>query len=176
MSTSLKNAALDILHQLIDFVHQLPDELYAKPLPILSGHTIGKHTRHIIEFYECVLKGESIGVINYDSRSRDSRLEADTLFCKHKLHQIISLVESVSSDKNLTLQICLFAGSEPVLTQTCLFRELIHTIEHTIHHMAILKMAVSSLDVSVKLPPCFGVAPSTLQYQASGTSPDVNSL
>ena len=46
-------------------------------------------------------------------------------------------------------------------------RELAYNIEHAIHHMAIIKIAVNTVFPRVQLPQNFGVAYSTVRYQKS---------
>ena len=57
----------------------LPDEIYAKPLNILTGSSIGQHIRHIIEFYHCLLSQANKSVVNYDLRKRNSLIEKSGL-------------------------------------------------------------------------------------------------
>jgi len=45
------------------------------------------------------------------------------------------------------------------------FRELQYNIEHAIHHMAIIKIAIGACFTEVELPANFGVAYSTVRYQ-----------
>ena len=42
------------LKELIDLLHQLSNEEYSKPCPQLSNASIGEHTRHIIELFQCL--------------------------------------------------------------------------------------------------------------------------
>ncbi len=51
----LKSASTDMLVQLTEVIGQLTDADYARPLPVLSGNTIGKHVRHILECYELLV-------------------------------------------------------------------------------------------------------------------------
>jgi hypothetical protein len=167
MDTSIKIASLHIINQLIDFLEQLPQHLYTTPLLLLSDSTIGKHTRHIIEFYECVLFSANTGTVNYDARTRDIHLETDKLFCIDKLHHLANFIGKINGDTPLKLQMSLSATEAPVQTETSFFRELMYTMEHAIHHMAIIRIAIKSTNSSIELPVSFGVAFSTLQYQAS---------
>ena len=47
------------------------------------------------------------------------------------------------------------------------YRELSYNIEHAIHHMALLKVAVKQTLTYISLPENFGVASSTIRYRAS---------
>jgi hypothetical protein len=50
---------------------------------------------------------------------------------------------------------------------TTVARELFYMLEHTVHHMAIIKMAVVNENLNIDIPENFGVANSTIQYQKS---------
>ena len=58
---SLKAASNDILMQLAEVVDQITSAEYARPVDVLSGNTIGKHVRHILEFYELLLHSAQTG-------------------------------------------------------------------------------------------------------------------
>ena len=69
----------EALHDLINVLQQLPGQkLYAAPCEALSNATIGQHTRHIIELYQCLIAGYGAGEINYDDRKRNTLYENDT--------------------------------------------------------------------------------------------------
>jgi hypothetical protein len=167
MNTSLKIASENIINQLIGFLQQLPDQLYTTPLPLLSDNTIGKHIRHIVEFYECTFSGTNTGTVNYDLRLRNVHLETDKVCCIEKLQHITGLIRAVNEDTYLNLQMSMATSEAPLQTGTSLYRELVYNIEHAVHHMAIIRMAIRSANFPVELPDSFGVAFSTIQYQAS---------
>ena len=56
---------------------------------------------------------------------------------------------------------------DSVKIKSSLERELAYNIEHAIHHMAIIKIAVQTVFPKVKLADNFGVAFSTVRYQKS---------
>ncbi|MDH3651116.1 MAG: hypothetical protein OEQ53_15620, partial [Saprospiraceae bacterium] len=45
-------------------------------------------------------------------------------------------------------------------------RELLYNLEHLIHHLAIIRIAMREVEPDVELGAHFGVAPSTLLYRA----------
>jgi hypothetical protein len=49
--------------------------------------------------------------------------------------------------------------------ETSAGRELVYNIEHAIHHIAMIKIAVINLLPHIKLPDNFGVAYSTIFYR-----------
>ncbi|MGA0556872.1 DinB family protein [Larkinella sp. VNQ87] len=164
---SLKSASTDILMQLADAIGQLTNEAYARPLAVLSGNTVGKHVRHILEFYELLIDCAPTGRLNYDHRKRDLRLEVDTHEALRRIGALDRAVHLLDLSRPLALQAELSVVAEkPVQIPSTFARELLYNIEHAIHHMALIQVAVRTSFPQVVLPPQFGVAYSTLQYQS----------
>lgn len=61
-----------------------------------------------------------------------------------------------------------YEGDEQLIT-TNLYRELIYNLEHAVHHMAIMKIAMPEIAPYIVLPPDFGIALSTIQYHKNQT-------
>lgn len=55
------------LNELSDLLSQLSNEDYTCPCHGLSNATIGEHTRHIIEMFQCLELQYEIGTINTKS-------------------------------------------------------------------------------------------------------------
>ena len=160
----LVKTSLEVLDQLDGLLEQLDAEQYASPLPVLSKNSVGKHVRHLIEFWQCQLQGMAEGVIDYDARERNALLETDLLFVRHQLKQLKSFIGCLEADTELYLQISYGnAGSSRV--GTTLFRELAYNIDHTIHHLAIIRIAVVQTFPDVLFPPHVGLAYSTAKFQ-----------
>ncbi len=161
---TLQHTTRDIFIQLSDCLHQLSNEQYSSSLPVLSGNTIGKHVRHILEFFECLTSGIDLNLVDYDNRRRDLKLENDVQCALQLMLQLQNQLESVVLDKPIVMS---FAGPDGSVTMinTGLYRELVYNIEHAIHHMAIIKIACKVELTSIILPDHFGVAYSTVQYQ-----------
>ena len=148
------------LSENIDLLRQLTNEEFTQQNPELSNATIGEHMRHIIELFGCLLENYDYGLINYDDRKRDVLLQTD----KNEAIAIIEkyLLELDKPNKPLSLTHNCFSPIE--LLHTNYFRELIYNLEHSIHHQALIKVALHSLP-HIKIPSTFGVAPSTLEYR-----------
>ncbi|HSK12786.1 MAG TPA: DinB family protein [Phnomibacter sp.] len=141
-------------------------ERYTLPLPLLSGATIGEHTRHIIEFFQCLHLGLAGQRVDYDSRRRDHRIETDKDFA---MQQFFATIEAFTPHaRELTLHFEPDHKSGRVDVPSNYYRELVYNIEHAIHHMAMIKIGLRSLDIDVDHN--FGVASSTIQYRASCAS------
>ena len=148
------------LSENIELLRQLTNEEFMQKNPELSNATIGEHMRHIIELFGCLLENYDYGLINYDDRKRDLLLQTD----KNEAIAIIDkyLLKLDKPNKPLSLTHNCFSPIE--LLQTNYFRELIYNLEHSIHHQALIKVALHSLP-HIKIPSSFGVAPSTLEYR-----------
>ena len=138
----------------------LPEDCYTKKCSTLTGATIGQHTRHIIELYLCLLQGYEMAEVSYDKRKRDKRIEQDVNFAIHQLQYIQEVLEQ--DDKKLFVSYEL--GNDDVRIESNYLREVMYNLEHTIHHQALIKVAINQF-VHINLPESFGVAPSTIQYR-----------
>jgi hypothetical protein len=158
-----------IFDQLESLLSGLTDQQYTQLIDILSGATVGKHYRHIIEFFQCVAVAEQTETICYDNRIRDVRIETDLRFAKSLLKELKEDLAILDNEKKLTLIGDIGTGDNSVNSYigTTLFREFHYAVEHAIHHMAILKMGITQAFPEVQISADFGVAPSTLRYQSS---------
>jgi hypothetical protein len=96
---SLNNYANVLLNQLVTILNQLNNEQYAMELEILSKGSIGKHVRHILEFYECMLNGIGSGKINYYKRQRNISLETDVDFAINCIHTLTDAIMQLKNPK-----------------------------------------------------------------------------
>lgn len=157
IETSLK----DILEQLHKLLTQLSDEDYARPLSILSDSSIGQHTRHIIEFFQTLAGSYHTGVVNYDKRKRNKLLESDCTLARHEI-DVINKSLSKEDKKILLVGSYSHDGDEESTVESSYYRELVYNLEHTVHHMAIIKIAIRNATV-LHVPDEFGVAAATIK-------------
>lgn len=146
--------------QIIELLNQLNDEDYVFCHSELSNATIGQHTRHIIEMFQALLNSYESGKVNYDKRERNILIQTNKLVAINTLNSILLNIEL--ENKELILE----QGVEKVTfkVQTNYFRELLYNLEHSIHHQALIKVAVLK-NKNIKICNEFGVAKSTLEYQ-----------
>jgi uncharacterized damage-inducible protein DinB len=159
---NIKEQTNEILNQISELVSELSDEQYNVMLPILSNSSIGKHVRHIVEFYQCLTNGLSEGYVNYDKRERNLLLENNRGYTKNAI-KIISNCIAIIQDNSLLLNT---SHDNTVSTMnTSIFRELTYNMEHAIHHLAIIKIGIKNSFEEVNLSENMGVANSTILYQ-----------
>jgi hypothetical protein len=161
-------ATYHTLKNLTLFLEQIDAESYRRPLTIFNGSSLGEHTRHILEFYQCLLSQHPQHDINYDRRERNRTLQHEPDIAIQAIHQILNQLES--ADLNLPLQLIVAYDTQNDATDampTNMKREVTYCLEHAIHHMALIKVGVLSNFPSIDLPNDFGIAPSTIKHQQS---------
>lgn len=162
----MKTYCKENLSEIHALLLQLSNAQYTYAAKLLSEATIGQHVRHILEFYQSVLKGVDTKVINYDLRERNLLIESDKDFAI----QIINIIHTVLSldvqDEPFILEGNF--SSEPdkqTQIQTTLFRELAYCLEHSIHHQALIKVGLIELNSASFIDETFGLAPATIRYK-----------
>ena len=159
----LQQAIKNVFVQLSDTLEQLSSEQYKQPSKILFNATIGQHTRHIIELFMELDKGYETGTVNYENRKRDYLIETDKGFACSLLHKIYTGLNK--PDKELLLESNYDELSKDVIViKSNYYREVIYNLEHTVHHMALIRVGVTEVS-NVDLPEGFGVASSTIKYR-----------
>lgn len=153
---SIKNS----LNELIDLLNQLSQKEYSNSCLELSNATIGEHTRHIIEMFQCLEKQYDLGVVNYDARERNKRIQTDTEFA---IKTIVAIQENLVKENKSIVLLQIIDGEE-IRIESNYFRELLYNLEHCIHHQALIKVAILQCE-TVTIDPNFGVARSTIEYR-----------
>ena len=70
----LVESNIEALEQLVHFLSGLDEQAYTKaPNGVRFG--IGRHVRHVLDMYLALMQGLQSGLVDYDLRARDSRLE-----------------------------------------------------------------------------------------------------
>ncbi len=148
------------LNELSDLLSQFNDCDYINPCSGLSNATVGEHTRHIIEMFQCLEKQYDSGIINYDARNRDYQIQTDITFAKETIQTILNQLDK--PNKNLQLQ--QIVDDEELLIDSNYNRELLYNLEHCIHHQALIKVAILQMN-HIQIDENFGVARSTIEYK-----------
>lgn len=147
------------------YLDSIDKDVYGMPLDLLFGASIGQHTRHFIEFYRCLLSqvGKDPRIVNYSKRKRDHTIESEPSVAKQHISEISEQLFCLSENHKCLLECDDHAGETPV--ESNLERELLYNIEHTIHHLAIIKIGLAAVAPQIDLPEHFGVAPSTIRHK-----------
>ncbi len=163
------------LSQALDLLEKLSDELYRNNEDIWYQSGVGRHMRHVMDFYLAFLEGLSSGIVDYDTRARHPELESNREAAMVKLREIKQRIEAVDTlDQDLT---CKNDGErrdpKRAFSRSTVGRELQFLASHAVHHFAIVAMILDRQGFQTAKD--FGVAPSTLVYwQKTGTGPDIS--
>lgn len=160
---SMKKVSKALLSETADVIFQLNPKDYAGNLAILKGNSIGKHVRHILDLFECVILASENGKLNYDERGRNRETETDKAFAYQKIQAIIKDLQELSLEKKIMLKQKL--GDAVCEMDSTLERELLYNIEHCIHHLAIIRIGIENNFEYVRLPENFGIAHSTISHR-----------
>ncbi len=162
----MKKQCINNLEEIKLVLTSLSNHQYAQRLEVLSGSSIGQHVRHILEFYLCLIQGAKSGAVNYDLRERNLILESEVQSGINTIADIQTQIEALGADQNFLLEgDCGIEQAETYSIPTNLQRELCYNLEHSIHHQAIIKIALKSILIKPVLIDSFGVAPSTMRTQ-----------
>lgn len=163
----LAQATFSILDQVESVISQIKNEDYTKPVDVFNNSTIGQHFRHTLEFFECLMVGYKEGVVSYDKRNHDKRIESNTVLALNFIKKSKDFIASCDMNKPLKLEVNYnLEAKDDIIVDSNMAREVTYNIEHAIHHMAIIKIGLQVLCPYVKLPYGFGVAISTLRYHS----------
>lgn len=161
---TISKISVEVLAQLKAHLVQLDATGYAQKLSVFNGASIGAHTRHIIEFYQCLLDGVASGVINYDARKRNLRVEQQLDYTLDLLDEVTYRLLNINV-LNKKINVIASYGEDVFSVPTSFEREEVYLIEHTIHHYALIRIGLNEHFPKVEIEPNFGYAHSTIQHQ-----------
>jgi hypothetical protein len=161
MNQTAKECA-DVLQQGFDLVEALADEQYAFDV-FEGGSSIwsspGAHTRHVLDFLDCLLTGLDAKRIDYTNRKRRLNVEQSRTVGLREIERAIASLERLT---HLEAQLPLDVRSDmnQEWSKSTLSRELQFVIGHVIHHYALIRLTLAHR--GIEAPSDYGVAPSTL--------------
>lgn len=158
----LQQSVNDLFIQLRATLEQLSSSQYNQPCKILFNNTIGQHVRHIIEIFQCLESGYDEGIVNYEKRKRDLEIETDKSLADRLLLEIYEQLNRPNKDLQLEASYDDHA-MKPALIATNYYREVAYNLEHTVHHMAMIRVGISEVG-PISVSDNFGVASSTIKH------------
>jgi hypothetical protein len=101
--------------------------------------------------------------VNYEKRKRDYLIETNKELAVQLLKDIYHRLERPNVD--LVMEAEDYEDKAGVVSiPSNYYREIAYNLEHTIHHMALIRVGINEVS-SIKLPQEFGVAYSTIKYR-----------
>ena len=160
----MNKETIKYLNQTKGYLEQISAVAYTKPIEQMSNSTIGQHTRHFLECYQCLVNQYLTGEICYDNRARNIELETNPRLALNVLNNITKTITTIDPSKPLILKTNL--PSETTIISS-FNRELLYNYEHTTHHLALIRVGLTLLKLDIQLPKNFGVANSTIVHRNS---------
>jgi hypothetical protein len=166
--SSMAQAVEQVLQQGLDLLSELNGSRFESMLGAPYNASIGQHYRHVLDHFLCLEAGVFTGVIDYDKRERNPRLETDIEFARDVTERLMRVFQNhdikvLSGECDVRYSVG-YGDAKAIFLPSFVTRELAFCIGHAIHHYAIIKLLCESTGVDVI--PEFGVAPSTIKYRA----------
>lgn len=159
----LQQTVNNVFVQLTGTIQHISDLEYITPCRNLTNNTIGQHVRHIIELFQCLDHGYEPAVVNYEKRKRDTTIETNRELAISLLHAIAKGLDK--PNKDMVLEASYYDENSAALSiATNYHREIAYNLEHTIHHMALIRVGIGEV-CAMSLPEDFGVASSTVKHR-----------
>ncbi|MCY4418255.1 MAG: hypothetical protein OXB93_00200 [Cytophagales bacterium] len=158
------------MESLRNYPLSLPRSDYIHPCPVLSGESIGRHVRHLLDFFTCLVDGLKTGVIDYEDRKRDSEIETHPLVAEELTNKIEQELFFHLEKGDRSLRVHVLISGQKIFSQSSLFRELTFVLDHGVHHLAMIRAGWISLGLKQVLPESFGVAETTIRFSAGENS------
>ena len=168
LTPELVVASQDVLIQGLGLLFKIWDTTYSRVAEVPYSASIGGHYRHVLEHFQCVIRGIRSGEINYDARERNLRLETEVTYATIATCDVLRAIKNytevdIARPCKVTNGISYGSAQSPVI-ESNVGRELAYCVGHAIHHYAIIRLICSHHGVEV--PNEFGIAPSTLKSRS----------
>jgi hypothetical protein len=160
---------VSLLHQGLELLENMTDTVYCCNGHMCFSSGIGRHFRHILDLYRCLVEMDG-NRVDYDARQRNADIESDRLVAISTAKEMVAALEEMAKQQvglDPEIEVSSNEGrNEGNISPWCrssLVRELQYLASHTIHHYALIAMIFRLQDGAP--PDEFGVAPSTLLFE-----------
>ncbi len=181
MSKQLLDSVIETLQQGETLLSEISDEVYTRKVPVAFNASIGGHYRHCLDHFRALLDAAMEGDLNYDHRERGTLIENDrfaALNATRGLRERFGQLDLRFLQRPLAVTCkTSYSTSGSQVSPSSVGREVMYSVAHAVHHYALI--GVMGGLMGLKMPPGFGVAPSTLKHQetvAAGVSPHAGTM
>ena len=160
-----KQGAIQLIDEIIETLDIIPTNAYASSLEVFEGSTLGKHFRHIHDFFNCLVTQCDHNHVDYAKRKRDQTIESQKDIAIKHFSNLKSSIHVLDESRVLKVfaDFTLDDGCRPEV-QTTIGRELMYAYDHAVHHLAIVKIGLQSIDPTLPIKKDLGVAASTTSH------------
>ena len=164
----LINSVIETLLQGEALLADIDDETYTRKVPIAFNASIGGHYRHCLDHFRSLLDSAPTADLNYDHRERGTLVESDrfaALNATRALREGYEHLDAACLLRSLSVTCkTSYSTTGSQASPSTVGREVMYSVAHAVHHYAL--MGIIGCSMGLKMPPGFGVAPSTLKHQA----------
>ena len=165
-----KQEALHLIDEIIETLDVIPAEAYTSSIDLFEGITIGRHFRHVYDFFNCLMTQCEHDHVDYAQRERDIVIETNKDVATKHFSNLKAGISKLEEDKvlNVYADFAVEDGTRPTV-KTTIGRELMYAYDHAVHHLAIIKIGLHSIDPTLPIKKGLGVAASTTFHQYATT-------
>ena len=140
--SNLINFNIDTLSKIL-FVIETLESVWSRKNKNFNNETIGRHIRHIIDFYLCFICHIDSNFIDYDTRKRSVKIESNISFARNKIEEIIYFLKNTDLvDKDIKVR--MNSSVSNLDLNSSIFRELMHIADHAIHHANLIQVIIKN--------------------------------
>jgi hypothetical protein len=166
--SELVQSVVEVLRQGEVLLTEITDENYTRTVAVAFNASIGGHYRHCLDHFRTLLDAATAGDLNYDHRERGTLVETDRFAALNATRELCEGYAKLHPDfLARTLAVTCktsYSTSGSQASASTIGREIMYSVAHAVHHYALI--GVMGGIMGLKMPPGFGVAPSTLKHQA----------
>ena len=118
---------------------------------------MGKHFRHIHDFYACLLSTE--GIVDYTQRDRDELIESIPSKALEAFGVIQVVLKKLTTKPIKVIADFVKEEQDRSLVASSIDRELMFLHDHAVHHLAIIRIGIKAEFPEVVISNEVGVAP-----------------
>ena len=162
-----KEGVRKITNEMITLLEKIDSSAYKQPIDLFDGSSLGKHFRHIFDFYRCLAMGLDEKTIDYSTRQRDPQIEIEPQKAAERFRSILDTLEHCVTEERVAVLSDFSTDDQETREayESTIGRELAFIHDHAVHHLAIIKMGIKVIDPQLVLEENFGLAPSTVKFQ-----------
>jgi uncharacterized damage-inducible protein DinB len=124
------------------------------------GATVGGHVRHVLDHVRNFAEGCAGGVIDYEARRRGDGIEHSSAGARSAIRGLRDSLGRVAAwDATVRVRAMVSKDDTPVAVASTLAREMVYVVDHTVHHMAMIRAMLERAGVAC--PAAFGLAAGT---------------
>jgi len=144
------SAILQNLNRGIRLLNSIDDKQYSDDSTAPYYSSIGVHMRHVLDVFDCILRGLESGMIDLSDRKRNEMAETHVDMGLDYFKEIKTrLLELENEDLDQVVKVRDDLGLGMVTANYTLAAALIQAHSHAIHHFASIGYIISQLGISL---------------------------